>query len=1108
MFWKSKETHPNGREPEPSLGKKKKLEENEKKAVDWVEFVGTGGLAYDADQYAHLLYTSALFIEAANAGTAPQYGELLPTPPEETFVLVLYRGFLFVVFRSEASYDMCFRNAVGTKVATDSKETGGNHAHAGFWAIAKDFPLALVTTALRSRRDDVRGAFFVGHSVGGAVAQLVAARALQVLGAAGNAFKAYCSQPGAPELPAQAPLMGTITFGSPQSLGADMCRALGEVNRPLFHHVVLTGDPVPLATEICSRMAKKYVGSAAAATVKCATRYIAVAAAGVPVVGPLMAICTSSAFKHIGANLGAKLSEQRFFTYGVMVGLFADNVYRFMHDSSTYASYREQSMKTVQEAVKLDLHAAASIEPYHGIVNYRTSLLRCRWAPWSTELLTAAVGEKPAATPRTPLELQQLLYPFTLAGISIAANAELPKLSVTVRLPSCVVPDGFIKILALLSPTKDPTGADVFEHQLLTITSSGEPSARQGTTLTGEVEIPKEERDDRCAFEGVRGVLLQTVFGSRFIVHTVVFRVLKEYVTERPNAPPLCADSPLQCPHNTDTSDEAEHSDEHRRHMENASHVCRAGKACPMLTSKEHGRLFVHVPKLPCPHINALIPRCPYITSAEHRMEYSHGQDPRGVWDFIAQCPLGMACPQRSDPQHCLNMHHSDLCAPYERDKPYFDECPLAYIVLVDSSSYTHEFEKEEVSNGNTCGYCNRAITGKSAKAGVCKHCKLMVHKKCISSATRTKNCPRYFVPQANTANLALKIGSSAAWAATTATGSALQSTSTTAHQPLPFTTPKATTPAATAAAAKTEAKAATDVVELADFVMGSGPDVMVFGQQGKAGWGTLAKHLPVFAVQFVKTSATSSASDDEEKQKALAVVLDGPLRHPCVLQFVGCATDTSSFSLVFERTPEGVLSDMLFAPTPSAPLGLAQATNIVRCLCLALQHIGRAASASEAVREAVCDDGDLVRPDVVFVCNWGTGHVKLGCVTKKEQVVMTYRCGQPGAAMVLPYAYHAPEHFEPKGADSKSTSSERPQDVYSLGLVVWELVERQPAFAALRMCEPELVEKVKKGERPLFQNAEHPLKPVAEKCWQKDPSARPTCAELLDELAALGKQA
>ena len=166
---------------------------------------------FNVDNYAHLLQAAALFIEAANAAPGtPQAGahpgELLPTPRETPFVLALYRDYLFVVFRSESTFDECFLNAQAISAPMSKAETGGNHAHRGFWHVAKHFPLALVLAALRQPAPHaVRGVFFVGHSVGGAVAQLVAARALQVLGTARSAIVDFCG-PAAPPPAASAPL--------------------------------------------------------------------------------------------------------------------------------------------------------------------------------------------------------------------------------------------------------------------------------------------------------------------------------------------------------------------------------------------------------------------------------------------------------------------------------------------------------------------------------------------------------------------------------------------------------------------------------------------------------------------------------------------------------------------------------------------------------------------------------------------------------------------------------------------------------------------------------------------------------------------------------------
>ena len=182
----------------------------------------------------------------------------------------------------------------------------------------------------------------------------------------------------------------------------------------------------------------------------------------------------------------------------------------------------------------------------------------------------------------------------------------------------------------------------------------------------------------------------------------------------------------------------------------------------------------------------------------------------------------------------------------------------------------------------------------------------------------------------------------------------------------------------------------------------------------------------------------------------------------------------------------------------------LAQALAIARCLAHALAYLFETGTArlpqEQQQQQLFCADGELVRPDAVFVCNWAAGHVKLGCLTACERRLLRRRDAPAGAPAPLPYAYCAPEHFDP--AIARTDARARPQDVYALGVLLWELAERQPAFSAMRMAAADVMEFVLGGERLAFSDPAHPLRAVAEQCWQQDPCARPSFMDVAAMLA------
>ena len=99
---------------------------------------------------------------------------------------------------------------------------------------------------------------------------------------------------------------------------------------------------------------------------------------------------------------------------------------------------------------------------------------------------------------------------------------------------------------------------------------------------------------------------------------------------------------------------------------------------------------------------------------------------------------------------------------------------------------------------------------------------------------------------------------------------------------------------------------------------------------------------------------------------------------------------------------------------------------------------------------------------------------------------------------------YIAPEVFQFKIYDCKA-------DIYSLGIILWEMWYGEQAFAEVDVTEPltAFFSKVDKGYRP--KNIEGKKKPpirwkkLMEKCWNREPEERPsawTCHEQITTLS------
>ncbi|XP_034473653.1 mitogen-activated protein kinase kinase kinase 7-like [Drosophila innubila] len=87
------------------------------------------------------------------------------------------------------------------------------------------------------------------------------------------------------------------------------------------------------------------------------------------------------------------------------------------------------------------------------------------------------------------------------------------------------------------------------------------------------------------------------------------------------------------------------------------------------------------------------------------------------------------------------------------------------------------------------------------------------------------------------------------------------------------------------------------------------------------------------------------------------------------------------------------------------------------------------------------------------------------------------------------------PEYIAPETKLTEMT------DVYSIGIILWEVMSRKKPFLKMKFLDIEDV--VKKGARPdlkdanIFENSE-PIKDLITGCWHSDPQKRPTMKDLI----------
>ena len=105
------------------------------------------------------------------------------------------------------------------------------------------------------------------------------------------------------------------------------------------------------------------------------------------------------------------------------------------------------------------------------------------------------------------------------------------------------------------------------------------------------------------------------------------------------------------------------------------------------------------------------------------------------------------------------------------------------------------------------------------------------------------------------------------------------------------------------------------------------------------------------------------------------------------------------------------------------------------------------------------------------------------------------------GTSTKIP-VYMAPEVFRTKLPDCKA-------DIYSLGIILWEMWYGPPAFSFDESSTPqEFFRQVEEGERPVHRKDCKKPPPIWEhmmtSCWDGDPKKRPTAKKCNEDIATL----
>eukprot|EP00057_Strongylocentrotus_purpuratus_P017815 XP_011672289.1 PREDICTED: speract receptor isoform X1 [Strongylocentrotus purpuratus] len=224
--------------------------------------------------------------------------------------------------------------------------------------------------------------------------------------------------------------------------------------------------------------------------------------------------------------------------------------------------------------------------------------------------------------------------------------------------------------------------------------------------------------------------------------------------------------------------------------------------------------------------------------------------------------------------------------------------------------------------------------------------------------------------------------------------------------------------------------------------------------------------------------------------RKELKVMRD--MCHPNLCQFIGACPDPPNICILTEYCTRGSLQDIL--ENDDIKLDEMFIASLVSDIVKGMRHLH-----STEIRT----HGNLKSSNCVVDSRWVLKITDFGLVH--------FKVGQQPPDMGE-HAYYqdllwkAPEVWEPQGTQKG--------DVYSFGIILYEIAHRQGPFGNCELSPKEIYEKVKTlGETiPLrpnvmeIENGHECLLTVMQECWVEDPEARPDFKTIANKLKPLHK--
>uniref|UniRef100_A0AAQ5XXJ6 Mitogen-activated protein kinase kinase kinase 7 n=1 Tax=Amphiprion ocellaris TaxID=80972 RepID=A0AAQ5XXJ6_AMPOC len=255
--------------------------------------------------------------------------------------------------------------------------------------------------------------------------------------------------------------------------------------------------------------------------------------------------------------------------------------------------------------------------------------------------------------------------------------------------------------------------------------------------------------------------------------------------------------------------------------------------------------------------------------------------------------------------------------------------------------------------------------------------------------------------------------------------------------------------------------------------------DIQVEAAVGRGTFGVVFK-----AVWKGKDVAIKTIESDNERNAFLVELRQlSRVNHPNIVKLYGSCDNP--VCLVMEYAECGSLYNLLHSADPQPHYTASHAMS----WCL---QCAQGVAYLHAMKPKALIHRDLKPPNLLLVAR---GTVLKICDFGTACDIQTYMTNNKGSA-----AWMAPEVFEGSNYSEKC-------DVFSWGIILWEVITRKKPFDEIGGSAFCIMWAVHRGTRPpLIKGLPEPIETLMTRCWDKEPSQRPSMNEVKNTMSHLMK--